>query len=364
MKKKLLFAAYSLDIGGIETALVTLINELVKTKKYDITLVLEQKKGIFLDQLDKKVEIIEYLPCYSKIKIFAKIHNFFKRFKFCVKYRDKFDCAISYATYSLSSSFVARAASKNTILWVHNEYMQVFKNNKDEYEQFFRKISVEKFKKVVFVSNSTRNTFEKTMGDSVDNERVTINNLIDYKTIVEKSKEPISDCRKDERTTFLFVGRLTEHDKKISRLINACELLKKDNMQFRVLIVGDGSDAEMYKKMVKEKNLQEQISFLGKKKNPYPYFKLSDCLVLTSEHEGFAIVFVEAMILKLPIITTKVADSKEMINGKYGVVIDKDDYEVFKAMKKFIISRYSNEQIFDAQKYNENILKSIYKIFD
>ena len=44
--KKLLFAAVSLDVGGIETALVTLINYLAK-KQYDITLVLEKKEGIF-----------------------------------------------------------------------------------------------------------------------------------------------------------------------------------------------------------------------------------------------------------------------------------------------------------------------------
>ena len=42
--KKLLFSAYSLDVGGIETALVTLLNELAK-KQYEITLVLEKKTG-------------------------------------------------------------------------------------------------------------------------------------------------------------------------------------------------------------------------------------------------------------------------------------------------------------------------------
>ena len=48
--KKILFAAYSLDLGGIEIALVTLINYLAK-KQYDITLVLEKKEGIFLTLL-------------------------------------------------------------------------------------------------------------------------------------------------------------------------------------------------------------------------------------------------------------------------------------------------------------------------
>ena len=105
--KKILFAAYSLDLGGIETALVTLINYLAK-KKYDITLVLEKKEGIFLDTIDKNIKIIEYSPSYNKNKILAKIKNALNRLKFILKYKNKFDCDISFATYSLSSSFVAR----------------------------------------------------------------------------------------------------------------------------------------------------------------------------------------------------------------------------------------------------------------
>ena len=50
--KKLLFSAYSLDIGGIEKALVTLANTL-QEKEYDVTIVLEQIKGVFLDDLNK-----------------------------------------------------------------------------------------------------------------------------------------------------------------------------------------------------------------------------------------------------------------------------------------------------------------------
>ena len=54
--KKILFSAYSLEIGGIETALVTLLNSLIN--KYNITLVLEKKQGDFLKDIDKRIEII------------------------------------------------------------------------------------------------------------------------------------------------------------------------------------------------------------------------------------------------------------------------------------------------------------------
>ena len=56
--KKLLFAAYSLDVGGIEKALLTLANALVE-RGYDITLVLEKKQGIFLKELNKKINKVQ-----------------------------------------------------------------------------------------------------------------------------------------------------------------------------------------------------------------------------------------------------------------------------------------------------------------
>ena len=45
--KKILFSAYSMDVGGIETALITLLKNI--KDKYKITLVLEKKEGIFLN---------------------------------------------------------------------------------------------------------------------------------------------------------------------------------------------------------------------------------------------------------------------------------------------------------------------------
>ena len=47
MKKKILFTAYSLDIGGIESALVNML-KILDYSKYDVTLLLEKKEGIFI----------------------------------------------------------------------------------------------------------------------------------------------------------------------------------------------------------------------------------------------------------------------------------------------------------------------------
>ena len=74
--KKILFSAYSLDVGGIETALVTLLKYLVKD--YDITLVLEKKQGMFLEDLPKEIKIITYTPISIKLNFIRKAINFIK----------------------------------------------------------------------------------------------------------------------------------------------------------------------------------------------------------------------------------------------------------------------------------------------
>ena len=65
--KKLLFAAYNLDLGGIETSLVTLTNFLLE-KGYEITIALEKKEGVFLDKISPNIKIIEYTPAHYKKK--------------------------------------------------------------------------------------------------------------------------------------------------------------------------------------------------------------------------------------------------------------------------------------------------------
>ncbi len=56
--KKILFSAYNLDLGGIEKALLYLANYL-DSKGYNITLILEKKEGVFLDNISKNVKVIE-----------------------------------------------------------------------------------------------------------------------------------------------------------------------------------------------------------------------------------------------------------------------------------------------------------------
>ena len=366
--KKLLFGAYSLDLGGIEKALVILVNTL-QEKGYDITLVLEKKQGIFLNEINPQIKIIEYKPSNSQNTIKRKLTNLFKRIKFTLKYKNKFDFSACFATYSLPASFIARTASQNCYLWGHADYLTLFDNNEEQMKEFFIERDYDKFKKIIFVSEEGKQNFIKVF-PQMKEKTIVCNNLIDAKKIIKMSEQKLTDeetkkIRNNEdskTTTFINVGRHEERQKKLSRLIDAASLLKKDNFDFQILLIGDGPQTEEYRKQVKEKQLENNILFLGRKQNPYPYFKISDCVVLTSDYEGYPVVFLESYILKKPIITTKVSDYKEVEN-KHGYVTEKDTTDIYKKMKLFITNGFEKTEKFNYEKYNTEIIQKIEKLF-
>ncbi len=359
--KKILFSAHNLDLGGIETALVTLVNHLSE-KEYDITLALEKKEGVFLDRLSKKIQVVEYNTSNNKNIFIRKLHNIGNRVRFILKYKNKFDFSASFATYSLASSFMARTASKNSALWCHADYLTLYQGNKEEVEAFFKNVHCGEFHHIVFVSKEGTNSFIKIFPELKD-KVITCNNLIDGERILQKSKEPmiekdVQELSKKNIPIFLNVGRHDERQKRLTRVIEACKQLKQEDYQFKVLFIGDGPDTKVYQEKVVEYHLEETILFLGRKENPYPYFTISDCIILSSEYEGYPVVYLESFILDKPIITTKVSDYKQVEEGR-GIVVEKNTQAIYSAMKEFLQNGYHITNHFDYEKYNANILKTL-----
>ena len=363
--KKLFFATHNLDLGGIETALVTLANELSE-RGYDVTIGLEKREGVFLDRLNKKIKIVEYNTNNNKNIIFRKICNLWNRIKFIIEYKNKFDFSASFATYSLASSFMARTASKNSALWCHADYLSLYHGDRNKMIAFFESLHCKEFRHVIFVSNEGKNHFIESFPGMKEKVMV-CNNMINGKRIEEKSKEAITEevvleLAQKENPIFLNVGRHDELQKKLTRIIEASKKLKEEGFVFKVLLVGDGPDTKSYENLVIEYGLEDTILFLGRKKNPYPYFTISDCIILSSDYEGYPVVYLESFVLHKPIITTKVSDYEQVENGR-GIVVEKDTQAIYMAMKEFIQNGYEIKNIFDYKRYNQEILQTLETIF-
>ena len=78
--KKIVFGITSLTLGGAERVLVDIANKL--KDEYDITIFTLYGKGVFQDELDKKIKIINLFFTYLYL-IFHNIHKTLKKIKNC-----------------------------------------------------------------------------------------------------------------------------------------------------------------------------------------------------------------------------------------------------------------------------------------
>ena len=355
MKKKLLFTACSLGLGGIETALCNLLNHL-DYSEYDVTLILEKKEGIFLDQIPSCVKVLEYKISNNKIVLFRKIYNRLKLIKWKRKLHNKYDFSCSYATYSRPGAYLALAASTNSTLWVHLNYYITYKKSENDMKEFFEGIHAPKFKRIVFVSEENKRDVCAHY-DVIKDKSYVCNNFLNGEDILNKLKEPC-DYKRGKETLFINVGRHDEYQKRLSRIINASKKLKDEGYKFKILFIGDGQDSSSYEKQIKDLKLEDTILMLGKKKNPFPYYKLADAVLLSSEYEGYPVVFLESMMVGKPILSTKVSDYEDL-DGKYGIFCDKTEEAVYEMMKDYLDNGFKLKETFDYKKYNKDIENKI-----
>ena len=80
MKKRILIASYNLDYGGIETSLVNLLKN-IDLSRFEVTLVLERKEGVFLKDVPCGIKIKEYKTNNSNNILLRKCLNLFNRIK-------------------------------------------------------------------------------------------------------------------------------------------------------------------------------------------------------------------------------------------------------------------------------------------
>jgi glycosyltransferase involved in cell wall biosynthesis len=362
MKKKILFTAHNMDIGGIEKALLSLL-QMLDYNKYDVTLILQQKRGIFLSEVPKQVKILEYKISDNSNVIIRKIKNRSKLILWIIRNYKKFDFAGCFTTSCIPSSILARHLGKTSAYWTHNNYFDSYEDKRDV-KKFFYDRKAYKFDKIIFVSNESKiafcNEFKK-----LKDKCYTCNNIIDYKSVIEKSKAKIDIKKSENKIIFLNVSRHDEHQKRLSRLIKATKLLAKEETNFEVWLVGSGPDEEMYKKLVNKHKLEQYIKFFGSQKNPYPFYKNADAFILTSKYEGFPVVYIESLILDLPIITTVyVTDNIIDIKKDYGIIVDEDEKSIYLGMKKFVKNKYKIKNKFNPEKFNKKILITLEKIIN
>lgn len=364
--EQLLFVLNNMNIGGTEKAFLNLI-ETLPEDQYDISVLLLEKSGGYLDLIPKRVSILIYDE-YAKLKPeimdpplqIAKKYLKQKRIKRALElsyshlvfkltgnrtlYYEtvlkgfnldiEFDKAIAFCgPFDFISVLVLKCIkAKEKVQWIHFDVNKFHFNTKT-----CRKL-YSKYNKIYVVSDAARESLVSKIPE--------ISSITSTKINVVSEKQ----CRRlaDEGNGFddsysgiriITVGRLSfEKGQDIIPII-ASEL-KLNGMEFRWYLVGDGKLKPQIEQLCKEYNVSENIFFLGTQINPYQYLKEADIYVQTSIHEGYCITLAEAKVFGLPIVSTDCAGAHEQLDSLNNcVVVDRNVADIRDAILKLTKKR-------------------------
>ena len=125
---------------------------------------------------------------------------------------------------------------------------------------------------------------------------------------------------------FLAVGRFSRQHKGFDLLIKAFNIFAQDNSEWCLDIVGEGPEGELYKKLVKEYQLEDRVIIHPFTDRIQDYYTNAQVYVLSSRWEGFGLVLVEAMAHGLPVVSSDLPTSKELM-GDFGIYFKNGDIE-------------------------------------
>lgn len=153
--------------------------------------------------------------------------------------------------------------------------------------------------------------------------------------------EKYQQLRREDRFTFLFVGRIVR-DKGINELAEAFKQLRERYENVRLLLVGRFEDkldpiSEESRAFLESCS---DVEYLGEQRGAdlLACYAASDCFVFPSYREGFPNTVLEAGAMDLPSIVTDINGSREIIKeGKNGLIVpSKNVPELLKAMERMV----------------------------
>ena len=132
------------------------------------------------------------------------------------------------------------------------------------------------------------------------------------------------DPSKGDSKRFLAVGRFSKKHKGFDLLIEAFNIFAKKNSEWKLDIVGEGDEEPLYNSLIKKYKLQNRIIIHPFTNNIQDYYTKSQVFVLSSRWEGFGLVLVEAMSHGLPVVSSDLPTSLEIM-GDIGIYFKNED---------------------------------------
>ena len=339
-KKKVLFVAHHLTIGGVQKSLISALN-FIDYEKNEVTLYLRKNRLVLLPYINKNVAVVVnddrrsyyrhpyalYLQMLIPLKKALKkdadavqqrlnqfIHDKQMQYEKKRFFSDNhFDLAIAY-NEGFTAEFAMDCVSAT-------KKVMFFQSSVDSRHEIHSRV-MPQFDAVMVEHPDIRQALESWYNGISDRIRI-IENYTDYRLIREMSRE--YSVSKNGRKFMLCTCARFSREKGIDLAVEAARLLSERRHSFVWYMVGDGPEMEKVEKMVRDYKLEDTVILPGMQKNPYPYMADCDIYVQPSREEALSIAMLEAQMLCAPMVSTKTAGGCAMVDSeKDGLLCDID----------------------------------------
>ena len=382
---KLLFVSNNLHIGGIQKSLVNLLKEI--DEKHEVTLFVFYPEGELKEDIPKNVRIIcgnSFTKIMGMSQSEAKNEGFFtvlwrsfwaaitRVFGICFSFgllsrmqriKTEYDVAISFMQNSAFKMFyggcnefvINSVKAKKKISFVHCDFKHYFGNNR------YNKDFYDKFDRIACVSDSCKAVFDEVC-PKYSYKTFSVHNCYDFDNMEKQGAE--YEAEYTEGVVNIFTAARISEEKGIFRMFPIFAELKNKGIKFVWRVAGGGPllDKAFYE--CEQYGLEGSVKFFRMLKNPYPYFKKSDLLLVPSYDEAAPMVYGEAAFFGLPVFTTDTTSAYELVEKKnIGFVCENTDEAIKRDLEKLL---KNPKTIFEKAKEikisNENALKEFEKI--
>ncbi|MCQ2238172.1 MAG: glycosyltransferase [Bacteroidaceae bacterium] len=195
--------------------------------------------------------------------------------------------------------------AKKVIGWMHNCYDAFFVNKPAYYEGLkdHFKWQMRKLDDFIVLSHSDAQSFRKNLG---------LQPTVIYNPLTLTPGEVCNTKAKK----FLTIGRMVPLHKGFDILIKAFAIFAQKNQDWTLDIVGDGPEKEKVEEIIHKYNLDSRITIHPFTNQIQRYYSAASIYILSSRWEGMPLVLAEAMAHGLPIISSDISISKELLNNK------------------------------------------------
>jgi glycosyltransferase involved in cell wall biosynthesis len=316
-KKKIALVANSLVVfAGVERATYEWAVHL-KKQGFDVHLIVLRQIGKAADRYKQWDIPVIYKPIYEYTDRARVFYFSFLKFYFFLLFQ-RFGAIVSVQAPANHFTRLAAFPPLGRRI-VAIECMTLYRRGRKAV--FLDRLLAKWTNRIVCVSKMVQ---EEVLAENIAPQKTCV---IEYGVRIEPATDSQQPLRKliNNRFVFGYMGLLTERKRPALLLDAFCEVVKK-HPDSVLLFVGAGEEEQALKEKTLKLGLKDSILFAGEQLQPHDFYPLFDVFVFPSVLEGFGMVWVEAMMHRLPVISSDARPMSDYIkNRENGLVFPRDD---------------------------------------